>query len=136
MSVVKLLKAKLGRHACCGGAVVLLDSPKSIVCYGGINRFRAHFLDMCAGTGSRGQLGIALGNTSTVTIPVRVAATTGATSGWAAVSTGLGLHTCAIADTSGAAYCWGARSAAGGLSPVLLPYPHTALQVPFAPPWG
>ena len=62
----------------------------------------------CAGDGSWGQLGIALGNTSTpVTVPVPVATTAGVSSGWASVSAGL-QHTCAIADSTRAAYCWGA----------------------------
>ena len=70
------------------------------------------------GVGGYGFLGIALGNTSTVTIPVPVAATAGVASGWAAVSAGE-RHTCAIAYSSRAAYCWGACIAAGALS--LLP---------------
>ena len=60
-----------------------------------------------AGDNSDGRLGIALGNTTRVTIPVPVASTTGVTSGWAAVSAG-GYHTCAIAESTRAAYCWGA----------------------------
>ena len=66
----------------------------------------------CAGDNFRGQIGIALGNTSTVTIPVPVAATVGVTLGWAMVSAG-GFHTCAIADSTRAAYCWGACGAVG-----------------------
>ena len=63
-----------------------------------------------AGAGEGGRLGIALGNTSSVTIPVPVAATAGVTSGWASVSAG-SYHTCAIAESTRAAYCWGACGA-------------------------
>ena len=65
---------------------------------------------LCAGYNTYGHLGIALGNTSSVSIPVPVAATAGVTSGWAAVSAG-GSHTCAIAESTRAAYCWGACGA-------------------------
>ena len=65
----------------------------------------------CAGRNYDGRLGIALGNNADVTIPVPVASTTGVTSGWAAVSAG-GYHTCAIAESTRAAYCWGASGAA------------------------
>ena len=58
--------------------------------------------------GTAGQLGN--GNTTDASVPVPVAATTGVTFGWAAVSAG-GAHTCAIAKSTGAAYCWGASIA-------------------------
>ena len=68
------------------------------------------------GLGVNGQLGIALGNKSDVTVPVPVAATAGVASGWFAVSAGES-HTCAIADSSRAAYCWGECSAADAFPP-------------------
>ena len=69
------------------------------------------FLDFdftsCAGFGAIGRLGIALGNTSDVTVPVPVATIASVSSGWAVVSAG-GYHTCAIADSTRASFCWGA----------------------------
>ena len=68
-----------------------------------------------------GQLGIALGNNTDVTIPVPVASTTGVTSGWASVSAG-GYHTCAIAESTRAAFCWGASGAAVSHPPYSLAF--------------
>ena len=65
----------------------------------------------CAGYGNNGRLGIANGNFSTVTVPVPVATTAGVSSGWASVSAG-NQHTCAIADFTRTAYCWGAPAPA------------------------
>ena len=63
-------------------------------------------LDAHAGYGADGHLGIAVGSTSSVTVPTPVASTAGVTSGWVAISAG-GSHTCAIADSTRAAFCWG-----------------------------
>ena len=82
----------------------------------------------CAGNGNFGQLGIALGNTSDVQIPTRVASTAGVTFGWASVSAGQ-FHTCGIAAGTRAAYCWGAGGhgrlgiALGNTSDVTVPTP-------------
>ena len=62
----------------------------------------------CAGKGEYGQLGIALGNTEQKNyVPMAVAPTNGVAFGWASISAG-GTHTCAIANSTRAAYCWGA----------------------------
>ena len=61
------------------------------------------------GYGGYGQLGN--GNVTDISIPMPVAATAGVNSGWAAVSAGGGFHTCAIAESTRATYCWGACGA-------------------------